>query len=174
MILISKKKIATALIAGLLLLPGMALGASAPVTMTRVNGELLSAMPKPAPESKRIILPSAIQASELYGFGLQHRNASIQYSIFSKEFKKIMYPRFVELNWVTGVSSPWITNYEVTKETIINKNSEVIEMRLDTATSSGPAPSIFLTISLVQEKNSWVITGVTSDPELPRGGLPRK
>lgn len=47
-------------------------------------------------------------------------------------------------------------------------------MRLDTATSSGPAPSIFLTISLVQEKNSWVITGVTSDPELPRGGLPRK
>lgn len=85
-----------------------------------------------------------------------------------------MYPRFVELNWVTGVSSPWITNYEVTKETIINKNSEVIEMRLDTATSSGAAPSILLTISLVQEKNSWVITGVTSDPELPRGGLPRK
>lgn len=39
---------ATALIAGLLLLPGMAMGASAPVTMTHVNGELLSAMPKPA------------------------------------------------------------------------------------------------------------------------------
>lgn len=171
MILISKKKIAITLIAGLLLLPGIAL--SAPESGV-ISSMQVSAMPKQAPESRRIILPSAIQAAELYGFGLQHRNASIQYSIFSKEFKKVMYPRFVELNWVTGVSSPWITKYEVTKETVINSNSEVLEMRLDTATSSGPAPSILLTISLIQVNNSWVITGVTSEPELPRGGLPVK
>ncbi|MNO28165.1 hypothetical protein D3C76_180520 [compost metagenome] len=164
MILISKKKIAAALIAGIMLLPGIAAGATDSEPVYHANGKLLSAMPKPAPESRRIILPSAIQAAELYGFGLQHRNASIQYSIFSKDFKKVMYPQFVELNWVTGVSSPWITKYEITKETVINPNSEVIEMRLDYATSSGPAPSILLTISLVQERNSWVITGVTPNP----------
>lgn len=167
-------KIAATLIAGVLLMPGITIGAPDVEPIIYTNGKLLSAMPKPAPESRRIILPSAIQAAELYGFGLQHRNASIQYSIFSKSFKKVMYPRFEELNWVTGVSSPWITNYEITKETVINRNAEVIEMRLDTATSSGPAPSIMLTISLEKERDSWVITGVTSVPELPRGGLSGK
>lgn len=75
-----------------------------------------------------------------------------------------MYPQFVELNWVTGVSSPWITKYEVTKETVINPNSEVIEMRIDSATSNGPEPSMLLTISLVKDHNSWVITGVKPNP----------
>ncbi|MDH6374635.1 hypothetical protein M2444_006494 [Paenibacillus sp. PastF-3] len=165
MILIRTKKLAATLIAGLLLLPGIAIGApDNNGTVIQSNGKLLSAMPLPAPESKRIILPSAFQAAELYGFGLQHRNASIQYSIFSKELKKVMYPQFVELNWVTGVSSPWITKYEVTKETVINPNSEVIEMRIDTATSNGPEPSMLLTISLVKDHNSWVITGVKPNP----------
>lgn len=148
----------------MLLLPGMAIGAPDDGMVIQSNGRLLSAMPLPAPESKRIILPSAFQAAELYGFGLQHRNASIQYSIFSKEFKKVMYPQFVELNWVTGVSSPWITKYEVTKETVINPNSEVIEMRIDSATSNGPEPAMLLTISLVKDHNSWVITGVKPNP----------
>lgn len=174
MILINTKKIAATLIAGLLFLPGIALGAPESGNVIHSHEKLLSALPRPAPESLRVILPSAVQAAELYGFGLQHRNASIQYSIFSKDFKKIMYPHFVELNWVTGVSSPWITKYEVTKETVVNNNEEIIEMRLDTATSSGPAPSILLTISLVQDRNNWVITGVMSVPELPRGGLPVK
>ena len=164
MILISKRKLAATLIAGVLLLPGIALGAPDNGTVIQSNGKLLSAMPLPAPESKRIILPTAFQAAELYGFGLQHRNASIQYSIFSKELKKDMYPQFVELNWVTGVSSPWITKYEVTKETVINQNSEVIEMRIDSATSNGPEPSMLLTISLVKDHNSWVITGVKPNP----------
>lgn len=75
-----------------------------------------------------------------------------------------MYPKFVELNWVTGVSSPWITKYEIIKETVINQNSEIIEMRLDTATSNGTEPSILLTISLVKDRNSWVITGVKPNP----------
>ncbi|WP_340008489.1 hypothetical protein MHH52_10705 [Paenibacillus sp. FSL K6-0276] len=164
MILISTKKLAVALVAGVLLLPGIAIGAPYNGTVVQSNGKLLSAMPLPAPESKRIILPTAFQAAELYGFGLQHRNASIQYSIFSKDFKKVMYPQFVELNWVTGVSSPWITKYEITKETVINPNSEVIEMRIDSATSNGPEPSMLLTISLVKDHNSWVITGVKPNP----------
>ncbi len=164
MILISKRKLAATLIAGVLLLPGIALGAPDNGTVIQSNGKLLSAMPLPAPESKRIILPTAFQAAELYGFGLQHRNASIQYSIFSKELKKVMYPQFVELNWVTGVSSPWITKYEVTKETVIDQNSEVIEMRIDSATSNGPEPSMLLTIALVKAHNSWVITGVKPNP----------
>jgi hypothetical protein len=163
-ILISKKKVAATLIAGVLLLPGIAVGVTDAETVYHANGKLLSAMPKPAPESRRIILPSAFQAAGLYGFGLQNRNASIQYSIFSKEFKKVMYPQFVELNWVTGVSSPWITKYEITKETVINPNSEVIEMRLDYATSNGPEPSTLLTISLIKVHNSWVITGVKPNP----------
>lgn len=89
MILISKKKLAVTLIAGVLLLPGIAIGAPDNETVIQSNGKLLSAMPLPAPESKRIILPSAFQAAELYGFGLQHRNASIQYSIFPRNLKRL-------------------------------------------------------------------------------------
>lgn len=101
-----------------------------------------------------------LQSKQQSSTDLDYSIGMHQYSIFSKEFKKVMYPQFVELNWVTGVSSPWITKYEVTKETVINPNSEVIEMRLDTATSNGPEPSMLLTISLVKDHNSWVITGV--------------
>lgn len=156
----SKKKIAATLIAGLLLLPGITVASPSAETVIEANGKLLSAMPNRAQESKRIILPSAIQAAELYGFGLQHRNASIQYSILSKAYKKVMYPIFNELNWVTGVSSPWITSYKVIKETVVNPNSEIIELRLDMATSNGPEQPTVLKLSLVRERDSWVITEV--------------
>lgn len=85
-----------------------------------------------------------------------------------------MYPVFKELNWVTGVSSPWITKWEVTKDTAIGSSKEQIELRLDTATSTGSEPSVQLTLFLEKENGSWVIAALSSDRELPRSGVPVK
>ncbi|WP_185702861.1 DL-endopeptidase inhibitor IseA family protein [Paenibacillus rhizophilus] len=121
-----------------------------------------------------LVLTDARQAAELYAFGLQRRSASIQYATFSDALKKTMYPVFKELNWVTGVSSPWITKWEVTKDTVIGSSKEQIELRLDTATSTGSEPSVQLTLSLEKENGSWVIAALSSDRELPRSGVPVK
>ncbi|NJJ39065.1 DL-endopeptidase inhibitor IseA family protein [Paenibacillus apii] len=130
----------------------------------------LNGTPQAAP-AMTIVLTDARQAAELYAFGLQRRSASIQYATFSEALKKTMYPLFKELNWVTGVSSPWITKWEMTKDTPIGNSKEQIELRLDMATSTGAEPSVLLTLSLEKENGSWVIAALASDRELPRSGV---
>ncbi|WP_054955735.1 DL-endopeptidase inhibitor IseA family protein [Paenibacillus dakarensis] len=122
--------------------------------------------------SKELILTDAGQAAELYLFGLQHRNASIQYAAFSKEMKKRMLKPFESLNWVTGVSSPWITGWKINKQTSVDSTHQTIEVTLNTATSAGPDKPVRLTISLALEGGKqWVVDNVKIEGALPRSGL---
>ena len=134
----------------------------------------ISAMPRKAVKSKRMILAEASEAAELYAYGLQQGNASIQYAVFSKTFKKQMYPRFVEQNWTTGESTPSITGWKIEKEVGAGSVTKLLEMKLTTATSGGPEAPVLLTLRLVLEQGSWVVDGAATDRELPRSGLPAK
>lgn len=191
---VNKKRWTAGLLAVMLLQPGMVSAAatrditqtvtavtyktavSAPISEKMQSGLSLpaSAMPRRAAESKRMILTAPSEAAELYAYGLQQRNASIQYAVFSKAFKKQMYPRFVELNWNTGGSSPWITGWKVEKEVAAGSGTKLLELKLTTATSGGPETPVLLTLRLVLEHGSWAVDGAATDRELPRSCLPVK
>ncbi|UNK17485.1 IseA DL-endopeptidase inhibitor family protein [Paenibacillus sp. N3/727] len=178
------KTAAAALLAGTMMLSGAAYAsegehspagnnpqaAAKPAKSNTMTDNTTAATPtKPA---QGLILTDPFQAAELYIFGLQKRNAHIQYATFSKSMQKRMKPKFHELNWVTGVSSPWITKWTMTKHTKVNTSREIIELRLDTATSMGPEAPIILRITVVKAGNSWFVDAVSVKGDLPHSGLP--
>ena len=45
---------------------------------------------------------------------VKNRNGAVQYMLQCPDLKKTTLNHFLELNWVTGVSSPWVSSYKIT------------------------------------------------------------
>lgn len=43
------------------------------------------------------------------------RNGKLQYALMSPDLRNKYYSTFVDLRWVTGVSSPWVESFEITE-----------------------------------------------------------
>jgi hypothetical protein len=104
----------------------------------------------------------------VWASGLEKRSAALQYAALSNslkdEYAKQLQQSFP--NWVTGVSSPFISGYEIIKRQEINKNSFIYHIRFDTKTSTGPADSYNASLTVELEKGFWRITKITADKQL--------
>jgi hypothetical protein len=70
-------------------------------------------------------------------------------------FKKEMWNEY----WVTGVSSPWVSDYKI----ISNKRGFIaykITIRFNWATSSGPAGSTVEELTIAKENGKWRIVRI--------------
>jgi len=47
---------------------------------------------------------------------VKNRNGAVQYMLECPELQKTTLNNFIELNWVTGVSSPWVASYTMTSQ----------------------------------------------------------
>jgi hypothetical protein len=112
---------------------------------------------------------SPAQALDLYMDGFQYRNASLQYAAFGEALQKQALPQFEKLDWSTGVSSPWVSGWKVTKTTTLSPNQLLYEITCQTATSTGPFDPIVLQLEITKQNDEhWFITSVRADQELPR------
>jgi hypothetical protein len=112
------------------------------------------------------------QALQTYVNGLQNRNAALQYAALSEELKKQVLPQFEKFNWVTGGSSPWISNWNTTSHTNVDEHTIRYEVQLNRATSAGPEPAVNLTITVSQQQDHWFVSDIFSDRDLGRSGFP--
>ncbi|HHF7368168.1 TPA: hypothetical protein ACPSKY_003319 [Legionella bozemanae] len=84
------------------------------------------------------------EVATLFAKANKERNGAVQFMLFSDQLKnkfKDSWP-----SWVSGVSSPWITAYEI-KKTAQGKNSWKFKITYQWATASGPFnPSLVHTI----------------------------
>ncbi|HBT16583.1 MAG TPA: hypothetical protein DEB05_06460, partial [Firmicutes bacterium] len=55
-----------------------------------------------------------LTAAKTWAEGVKTRNGAMQYVVMSSNLRKEFYKQFMEANWSTGVSSPWIESYKVT------------------------------------------------------------
>ena len=108
------------------------------------------------------------KAVEVWAKGLITRNAAMQYSVMSgklkEEYEKQLDENFP--NWVTGVSSPWVENYEITKTERTDENTYIFHLRIFTKTSAGPAGEYKATLTVGYENGFWRITKISADKEL--------
>jgi hypothetical protein len=112
---------------------------------------------------------SPAQALDLYMNGFQYRNASLQYAAFNEALQKQALPQFEKLDWSTGVSSPWVSGWKVTKTTTLSPNQLLYEISCLTATSTGPFDPIVLQLEITKQNDEhWFITSVKTEQELPR------
>lgn len=100
---------------------------------------------------------TAEETAKEYAQAVQKRNGAVQYALMSETLRAKNKAAFEELNWVTGVSSPWISDYEIKKT-----NEGKYDILFHWATSAGKAgdSTTQLTVSKIKGTEYWEITGI--------------
>ncbi len=108
---------------------------------------------------------SAIDAAGIYAEGIKTRNGAMQYEVMSKQLKHKYYQKWEETNpnWVTGVSSPYVSDYKIVNVRVINANKESVIIKFNTATSTGFYKSYYVTLLIVNDNGYWRITEIVAD-----------
>lgn len=135
--------------------------AVAEVNRYQVRSELLME----AMNSVGVSTPEA--AAEVWANGLITRSAALQYAVMGRNLKQ-EYARQLEKtfpNWVTGVSSPWVDGYKITKVEKTKDNRAVINLQISTMTSTGPAGDYKAQLTVELEDGFWRITLIKADKE---------
>ncbi len=107
-------------------------------------------------------------AALVWSEGLKARSAALQYAIMSAMLKEEYARQLNETapNWVTGVSSPFVSDYRITSTDAISKTFQRITVRFSLATSTGPAGEAPAVLDISQEGYFWRIISIDADEAL--------
>lgn len=107
-------------------------------------------------------------AAKVWAQGLMRRSAALQYAVLDKSLKTEYAKALEEAapNWITGVSSPWVSAYSIIRREETISGARVLTFDIDTATSSGPAQTLRAVLTIEQRGEFWRITQVKSDEAL--------
>ena len=110
---------------------------------------------------------TADAAVQVWVDGMRNRNGAMQYSVMSPNLKKEYLSQLEKYNqyWVTGVSSPWVESYKITK-TQIGDTQSVFQLTIFTATSAGPAEDLHAEVTVDRQDDFWLITKIAADEGL--------
>jgi hypothetical protein len=111
---------------------------------------------------------SPYDAAKVWSDGLQKRSAALQYAVMSREMKAA-YAKQLENtfpNWVTGVSSPWVNKVRIIRSEHPESSTYVFDMKVSTATSTGPAGEYSALLTVAMEDGFWRIFSIKADKEL--------
>lgn len=104
---------------------------------------------------------TAEKAVNMYAKAAQERKGAIQYALYSDKLKAEKRAGLEEMNWVTGVSSPWISGYEIYE--IDNESKKTYSVIFNWATSAGKSSDTktIVTVEKIPQQEYWQITEVT-------------
>lgn len=107
-------------------------------------------------------------AAAVWSNGVMNRSAALQYAVMSAMLKDEYAQQLNQTasNWVTGLSSPWIDNYQIVKTEKISNSHYMIKILFSTATSAGPAEDATAILFVTLEEKFWRITDLTLDKTL--------
>lgn len=116
----------------------------------------------------KIGLSSPEAAAKIWAEGVKSRNAALQFSVMSESLKKNYVNQLEQTapNWVTGVSSPWISEYKIVEMKKIPQNRYTVKVLFNTATSTGPAADYNALLTLAEERDFWRIADIQMDEGL--------
>jgi hypothetical protein len=96
------------------------------------------------------------------------RSAALQYTVMSAALKTEYASQLDQVapNWVTGISSPFVSKFEILKAESISPGVCRVTLRFTLATSTGPTGEFNATLDLNQEGTFWRITAIAADEAL--------
>jgi hypothetical protein len=103
---------------------------------------------------------SAEAAAQAWANGVKSRNGAVQYAVLSPDLQSRTVKQYEELNWVTGISSPWIDKYELSAGVKTDNGDVSYEVAFFLATSSGSAGAEKLKVTAGSRDGKWLITGL--------------
>ena len=108
---------------------------------------------------------TANEAVESWARGVKTRNGALQFAVLSPELQMKMRQEFAGNGWVTGASSPWVNDFNITN-TGSSVNLVTYEIHFNLASSTGNAGDDLVKVSVQQNKTTWYITKATSDTKM--------
>ena len=111
---------------------------------------------------------TAEDAARVWASGVQMRSAALQYTVMSAALKTEYAAQLDQTapNWVTGLSSPFVSGFQIVKAEQVSPGVCRVTLRFTLATSTGPAGAANATLDISQEGSFWRITGITQDEAL--------
>lgn len=135
--------------------------------MEQVNNyEVQSKLLKEA--MKEVGVSTPLQAADVWAQGLKQRSAALQYAVMGNKLKLEYEEKLKDTapNWVTGISSPWINNYEIVSAKEITPKKYEVEILFSTMTSAGPFGDYNAVLTIQQFGDFWRITDINTVKEL--------
>lgn len=99
---------------------------------------------------------------EIWAKGVKSRNGALQFAMFSPELKKQERFKYENINWSTGVSSPWIEDYRIAEEKQLEDGLWEYEVSFTMASSMGKEKDQITKVLVKRYKDIWYI------PALPQ------
>ncbi|MHB8063276.1 MAG: stalk domain-containing protein, partial [Ruminiclostridium sp.] len=103
---------------------------------------------------------SAKECVEMYAKAVKERRGAIQYALYSEKLRAATKSNFEALNWVTGISSPWITGYDIYTNKDAGKNSYNIIFHWATSAGKVPDSKTIISMENISGQENWEITAV--------------
>ncbi len=123
--------------------------------------EIVDAQKIRAEQLERAIAPNnKLSAATLYAESAKTRNGALRYAILSPELRQKQYQKYKELNWVLGVSSPWVESYKIkeAKSSDSAYNYEIDYILTDsTKTKYSAKESITIKKTTVNGADKWLV-----------------
>ncbi|MGG1519625.1 copper amine oxidase N-terminal domain-containing protein [Paenibacillus oryzisoli] len=104
---------------------------------------------------------SADQAVKTWAKEVKNRNGAAQYALLSPELRSETVKTYEDLNWVTGVSSPWIDSYQVSDGVQADNGSVSYDVGFQLKTSTGSAGEGTVKVTVGMKDGKWMVTGLT-------------
>lgn len=152
-------------------LSSMAAGAPVPPEITAQPGQVnpyktRSELLMDAANYTGVITPE--QAAEVWTQGLIRRSAALQYTVMTEQMKKKYAEQLDALrsNWVTGMSSPWVQGYTITKNVKTNEAHAEIGLKIETVATASTPEYYNAKLWLTREGEFWRIERIRTDEDL--------
>ena len=103
---------------------------------------------------------SAENAVQSWAKFVQTRNGAAQFALLSPALRAQTAAAYKEVNWVTGVSSPYVSSYRITPVKRSNDGRAVYDVSFALQTSSGSAGGGTVEVTVGTKAERWLITGL--------------
>lgn len=103
-------------------------------------------------------MPSPKEVANTWAEGIKTRNGTMQYAVMSNKLKET-FKQETEGNpaWVTGVSSPYVTEYKLAGIKNISPIQKDVTVEFHWATATGEEPATESTLSIIKNNGKWSI-----------------
>lgn len=106
------------------------------------------------------------EAVETWAKGVKGRNGALQYAVLSPELKEQKRNYYENCRWVTGVSSPWIGDYQIISESKTAEGTWTYDIKYSWETSTGHCGDFVGTVNVKQYGQNWYVSQVLNQDSL--------
>lgn len=101
-----------------------------------------------------------LNAAQTWAEGVKARNGALQYAVMTPDLKKGYLAKFVDSNWSTGASSPWVENYEITERYNFNNEKYRFEINFTSTDSTKETFSTTEYVTVANFDGNWLVSSI--------------